>query len=535
MANHSKTPLFGMVRKALSMALAANKANMSAEEIVQRTEEAVMSRRKFLENTGKTALVTDLISLTMKDSFGQEIVGGVISQKTAPRIAIIGGGMAGLSALHTLKKGGFDATIYEASGRSSGRIFSVQGAMGPGTWAEFGGEFIDTNHADMWALAKEFNLELIDYAQASEANLKPEAYFFKDKHYTVIDVVNEFMSFAPQLKKDQESLPDEINYQTKDPNVLKLDSMSLSDYLSSIGASDWIKRLLEVAYESEYGLSPQVQSSLNLLVLISPGTSNGRIEWFGESDERYKTRGGNQSIPDAVAQKYPANIELNRPLESLKMEGKTYFLTFKGVPTAVKADFVIMAIPFTKLRQVDLTLAMPQVKRDCIDKLGYGTNAKLMLGMKSHFWREQGYAGLVYSDNGVPNGWDNAQLQTAPTETAGLSILFGGKPGVDVGNDSAQSQKDIFLPKWEQIYKGATEHFNGKVARMHWPTYQYNLGSYICYSTGQYTSISGAEAMTIGNVHFAGEHCGAEFAGYMNGAAKSGREAATQIMEKVKK
>ena len=154
--------------------------------------------------------------------------------------------------------------------------------------------------------------------------------------------------------------------------------------------------------------------------------------------------------------------------------------------------------------------------------------------MNGHIWRTQGYTGLCYSDNGVPNGWDNAQLQTAGNGNAGLSILFGGPGGLQVGAASPQHQKDKYLPLWEKIYPGVTAAFNGKVSRMDWPTYPHNLGSYVCPTLGQYTSISGAEQMPVGNIFFAGEHCGGEFAGFMNGAAQSGRVAAEAVMAKVK-
>jgi monoamine oxidase len=530
MKTATKTPLFNTLRRLLRMALAAHDQNMSADELLEKQEQATLNRRQFLESTGKIALTTGLVG------WGTEgVLGRSLRSVNAPRIVIVGAGMAGLSALHTLKKAGFDATVYESSGRTSGRIFTVQEAMGAGTWAEFGAEFIDTNHADMWALAKEFNLELIDYAQASEAKLIAEAFFFEGKHYTAADTVKEFMKFAPQMKKDMDSLPETIDYQTKDPIAIKFDQMSLSEYLTSIGATGWIKTFIEVAYESEYGLSPARQSSLNLLLLISPDTAGGHIELFGESDERYKTRGGNQSIPDAIAKKYPAHIELNRALTAIKADGSAYELSFSGKSTPVKADFVILTIPFTRLRNIDMRISIPQNKMDCIQKLSYGTNSKLMIGMKSHFWRQQGYGGLVYSDNGIPNGWDNAQLQTGDNQAAGLSILFGGPSGLRVGSGTPEQQKDIFLPKWEQIYKGAKNQFNGKVARMFWPLYPHSIGSYICYTMGQYTTLSGLEAQPVGNVYFAGEHCGGEFAGFMNGAAKSGREAAEAILAKVKK
>lgn len=526
-----RTPLLAALRKAFRLALEAEKKQTNTAEVIGLAREAQLSRRRFLQNTGTTLLagaVAPGLLLNPSRSFLPLFRG-----HQSPRIVIIGGGIAGLNALHTLKKNGLNATVYEASSRMGGRMFTVQEAMGKGTWTEFGGEFIDTNHADMWALAGELGIELIDYAQPSETALVTEAFFFDGRHYSMEEAVTAFRRFAPRMQADMEKLDVDISYTSEDPLVKKLDKCSLSKYLKKIGAGGWIKKFIEVAYESEYGLSPKVQSSLNLTLLISADTSHGHISIFGESDERYKARGGNQRFTDALAGKYPDQIELSRPLESLRKKGNSYTLHFGGMNDDVEADFVILALPFTKLRSLDFPLEMPPVKRKCIDKLGYGTNSKLMLGMKSHFWRDQGYTGLAYSDNGIPNGWDNAQLQTANNEAAGLSILFGGPSGVEVGQGTPAFQKNKYLPLWEQIFKGATEQFNGKIARMHWPSYPYNLGSYVCYTKGQFTSIGGAEQMPVGNILFAGEHCGGDFAGFMNGAAQSGREAAEEILKRM--
>lgn len=528
MKTATKTPLFGAFRKALRLALAANKTQTTAQEVVERAEESALTRRQFLENMGKTMLISGFSGL-ITEGVSQPLQRSFFS-KNPPRIAIIGAGLAGLNALHTFKKAGFDATIYEASGRTSGRILSVHKAMGEGTWTEFGAEFIDTNHQDMWDLAKEFDLELMDLGQASETQLTKEIYFFEGKNYTLAQVVDAFRGFADTIKADVARLPNELSYKTTDPFARQIDQMSISEYLEKVGATGWIKTFIETAYESEYGMSPQDQSAINLIGYISTNTEGGKFDLYGDSDERYKVKGGNQRIPEALAKKYANYIELHRSLESIKRTATHYNLTFSGLKNAVKADFVLIAIPFTRLRNVDIRLEMPQVKWDAINNLGYGTNAKLMLGMTKHFWRAQGNQGLCFSDVGIPNGWDNAQLQTKDDETAGLSILIGGAAGLALGNGTPQTQKDVYLPRWEKVFKGATEHFNGNVSRMHWPSHPYALGSYTSYKKGQYTSIAEAESLPIGHVFFAGEHCGGIFSGYMNGAAKSGREAAEAIL-----
>jgi len=525
-----RTSLFATIRKAFSLALEAERRQTGSAEVIEEARQKAQSRRKFLKDSGKVLLGGVIAPHLLFDPSAKLIrpfLGAI-----APRIAIVGGGIAGLHALHILKQKGLDATVYEASSRTGGRMFTVQEAMGPGTWTEFGGEFIDTDHYDMWALAREFDIELIDY-YGDDPSLEAEAFFFEGHHHTMEEVVDGFRIFAQRMREDMDRLEGEISYKATDPFIIEMDNMNLSQYLERVGAQGWVKHLIEMAYEAEYGLSPEVQSSLNLTLLISTDTSDGKLSFFGSSDERYKVRGGNQRIPDALAAKYSEHIELDRPLESIRREGGRYLLHFGGMAEDVIADFVILAIPFTRLRMVDMPIEMSPVKRKCIDTLGYGTNAKLMLGMRSHYWREQGYGGLVYSDIGVTNGWDNAQLQTQDHEAAGLSILFGGTSGVLVGEGTVESQKNKYLPLWDKIFPGAYDHFNGKIGRMHWPSYPYSLGSYTCYHTGQYTTIAGAEQLPLGNIFFAGEHCGGDFSGFMNGAAQSGREAAEEIISRL--
>ena len=78
------------------------------------------------------------------------------------RIAIVGGGMAGLNTAYKLQKAGLRATIYEGADRTGGRIFTATNLLGDGLTTELGGEFIDSTHEEMLALMDEFGLERLD-------------------------------------------------------------------------------------------------------------------------------------------------------------------------------------------------------------------------------------------------------------------------------------------------------------------------------------------------------------------------------------
>src|SRR5688572_6651340 len=118
------------------------------------------TRRRFLRDS---AIATAAVA-------GATLVGGCSGPATAPapttggdaRIAIVGGGMAGLNAAYKLRKVGLRAKIFEGSGRTGGRMFTAKDLLGDGLTTELGGEFIDSTHEEMLALMEEFGLEKLD-------------------------------------------------------------------------------------------------------------------------------------------------------------------------------------------------------------------------------------------------------------------------------------------------------------------------------------------------------------------------------------
>src|SRR5262245_25618570 len=96
-----------------------------------------------------------------------------------PRIAIVGGGIAGLNCALELADRGIAATVYEASGRIGGRMFSNNS----GYWeqnqvSEWGGELIDTGHTTIRRLARRFDLPLDHVRAAEPAGSEDTNHFF---------------------------------------------------------------------------------------------------------------------------------------------------------------------------------------------------------------------------------------------------------------------------------------------------------------------------------------------------------------------
>jgi monoamine oxidase len=528
----ARTPLFDSLARAFRLAALEARRGPGTpplDELIALARERALSRRRFLQHSAAAAALAAVGCA--KPQSAQKSPAPGAGSAAPPRIAIVGGGMAGLNTAWKLQKAGLAARVYEGSDRTGGRMFTAKDLLGAGLTTELGGEFIDTGHEEMLALCQEFGLELLDTHGAAAESFIKETYFIGGRHYTTEQAAREFVPVAAKILEDYDSMGEVVNFEEEGGGGA-LDRMSIAEYLDRIGASGWLRTVLDVAYVTEYGLECGEQSALNFNFLIGTGdlSDASAFELFGESDERFKVVGGNQRVVDELAQRLGPAIEKRHRLEAVRSSGVGYTLTFQTDAGAkdVEADLVVLAIPFTLLREVDLQVELSPLKRKAIAELGYGMNAKVLVGFHDRPWEKKKYSGAAYSDETYQLAWANSFLQ-AGTE-GGLTLYSGGRLGLESGNGTAEEAATRLLAGIERTYPGALARRNGKVSRFHWPTFPWTKASYACYKPGQWTSIAGSEGLPEGKLFFAGEHCSYDFQGYMNGAAQSGLDTARAIM-----
>ncbi|MFL5344585.1 MAG: flavin monoamine oxidase family protein [Hyalangium sp.] len=515
----ARTQLMTFVLRALRTARQAAVAGVPVSEYaaLQRERER-FDRRTFLHLTAGTAGAAVLTACGGDDS----------------GVAIVGGGMAGLHCAYRLKQRGVTARVYEAAKRTGGRMFTKRGTFPDGQHCELGGELIDTGHQTMHDLAQELGIELLDYTQ-EDPSLSRLLAFFDGRRLTEEEILQGFAPIAQRIDASLRVLKDPEEYITyRTPNGAEgLDQLSIKEWLdrADIPAQDPVRQLIEVAYVGEYGLEADVSNCLNLLTFISTDTT--RLELFGESDERFHAKGGNDLFTQRLAERLdPGQLQLEHKLVALTelVDGR-YRLTFDtpGGTREVKVEHAVLALPFTILRQIPLEVPLPEVKRKAIQELGYGTNAKLMVGFSSRPWRGEPYRseGSTYSDVGYEQTWETSRLQPG---TSGIITQFvGGQKGLDIGAGTPAQQAELFLGEFDHVLPGVKAAANGRVVRAHWPSYPLTLGSYASYKVGQYTTIAGAEIERVGNLHFCGEHTSLDAQGFMEGAALTGAMAADEV------
>jgi monoamine oxidase len=521
----SRTPLFAAIQKAL--------ARSARDAGIILPQSSALTRRRLLRLSAAAAGATALSPVFKWSAHAKE---------EAPRsIAIIGGGVAGLTAAYRLQAAGMKPIVFEASNRWGGRIFT-QYDFYKGMFCELGGEFVDTNHEDLQKLGAELGVEMQKLAAEGDGE---DLYFFRGAWKLPKDMLDPekqsgaFVPIAKQIAEDAEKLTDKDENWTEYAGTL--DQMSLKAYLEQFRGKtdDWAIDLLDVAYNIEFGLETEDQSSLNMVDFI--GTDlNAPFQMFGESDEVFRIKGGSSTLIKALlaALQNKVDMQLGQPLSALDVKDGRIVASFDapGGAHSETFDAVILALPFTRLRQVKglESLDLGEEKLKTIRELGYGTSAKILQGTTSRVWRspEAGLPapsnGTFYTDLGFQTLWDSSRAQ--PGDAGIITDFLGGKAGQA---DPASAIKTFRegLPKMSPRIAESLDP--AAVTVWFWATYPYTLGGYASAKPGQYTTmleVAGEPALD-GRLQFAGEHTSSDFLGFMNGGVVSGNRVATALIE----
>lgn len=546
----SRSPLFSEIARALRIARLCNDHGLSTAEGLSHMREAEAaraaarySRRDWLKTvahagaTGAAAMMAAPVDRLLA------------RQRQAPTldVAIVGAGLAGLACADALAAKGIAATMYDANTRPGGRCSSLRHFV-PGQVAENGGEYIDNLHKTMLGYARRFGLQLEDVSKVPGE----VSYYFGGRHVPESAVVDEFRAFVGVMRTDLRRLSSEVTALSHTEFDRAVDRTNLLAYLegangASTPAGPIAKAAIAEAYIAEYGLEPDEQSCLNFLLFIHADRRSKFTPFGVFSDERYHVLDGNDHIVNGLVQGLLRPVEYENVLAAVRRTSSGRIeLTFdtSGGPVSHTHDVAVLAIPFTTLRKVELdeSLNLHDGQRLAIQMLGYGSNAKMMVGFAGRPWAAKGSNGGSYSDLAHHQTTWETNPTRATAQNAVLTDYSGGDRGDALDPGALQIEANRFLSNLELIFPGvqaaARRTSEGVVAHLeHWPSNPLTLGSYTCYRPGQFTTLAGLEGLSSSNLFFAGEHANSfyEWQGFMEGAALSGLDAARSILDATKR
>jgi monoamine oxidase len=463
-----------------------------------------------------------------------------LGRRSQPRIAIVGGGLAGLSCAHMLwtrhPHRPIAATVYEANPeRAGGRCWTLRDHFSNGLISEHGGSFLNRDQHAVRGLVRRLGLQE-EVVGGGDLPTGEEAYWIDGALYTYREANADWGSFGYRaFKAAARELLTPAGEQ-------RLDALSVPEWLAStdIGASSRFGRLMLANAVTENGGDPADMSALDLIELTA-GNPRSSLSPIPGDDETFHVIGGNDQIVERViSQLAPGAMQHGFELQALRANADgTATLSFQaaGAAKEVTADIVVLALPFSTLRDVDLSRSgLSAAKQRVVRTLGMGSNAKIHVELARKTWPGLGYSGAAYGDwDGFCCAWDDS-VPLGPDASPALFLGFpGGHRGASGLTGAAHgtapaADVDWFLGVIEPLYPGTTAAYTGRAYEDHWALDPWVKGAYSYYRVGQASTYNRIAAAGEGPYLFAGEHTSLANQGFLDGAVETGERAALRLL-----
>jgi monoamine oxidase len=427
-------------------------------------------------------------------------------------VAVLGAGLAGLSAARDLMRGGADVVVLEARSRVGGRVDAL--TLPDGRTVQLGGEVVGHRHTAYLELAGELGLSVEPSYVADPGEMSwglDEGVFVGDDAPWMTP---EERADAERIDRLFEVLAADIDPDDpwSHPDAARLDELSLGAWLRLNGALPAVRRRHALASLSLSCDAPD-RSSL-LADLRKHATLAGHGFYDLAAWEGLRCSAGSAEVAVRMAAELRSRVRLGAVVARVDVLGPRGVVIGLSDGEEIPAEAVVCALPAGPLRAVEIT-GLSDARLASLRVLRQALAAKLVVAYEDSFWQRSGQNGLAETEWLFGSTWSQGEgLLSLLVPPERLSAFLAAPP---------EARRGVILGGLEALYGEGARTPEAFIERP-WGADPYTLG-YI-------TSWAPGDLMAAGPLH--GRHeppfyvAGSDHwvAGYMEGAVRTGRGAA---------
>ncbi|CAM5476736.1 flavin monoamine oxidase family protein [Streptomyces aurantiogriseus] len=501
---------------------------MARERQLSRRSPDGLSRRSLL---GGTAALAGAATLTTTTA-------GTASAATTGDVdvAVVGAGLAGLTAARDLVAAGRTVAVLEARDRVGGRVMGLPLAGGGVT--EGGGEFIGPTQHRIKALADSLGVETFATYNTGKNLLYKDG---KKTPYATdgllgsvppIDAAGLANAAIVQATLDDMAKQIPVDAPWTAAKAAEWDRQTFETWLRANAVVPSAKFLLDVACTSIFSAEPRELSLLFVLFYIAaagdasnPGTLE-RLTETANGAQELRFVGGSQLVPIKLAATLGDRVVLNAPVRTITRSGSKYVVTADGA--TVTARKVVVAVPPPIAARITYDPLLPAARDQLTQRLPMASVGKAIAIYDTPFWRADGLNGQVVSDTGVIS----STFDNSPPD-ASYGALMGFIEADKARALDAASEAEVRAA----VLKDYVTYFGEKAASptsfvlQRWNNEGYTRGGPVSIAApGVLTQYGPALRRPVGGIHWAGTETSTYWMGFMDGAVRSGERVAQEVL-----
>jgi len=501
----------------------------------------MLTRRNFIEQiaaTGGVSLAYDSLHGLGLMAASESVPFNLRGTVSGVRVAVIGGGLAGLTVAYELEKLGYTTHVLEARPRPGGRVLTVRRgtvseeegstqtcSYDEGQYFNPGPMRIAYHHDTTLAYCRELGVPLEVFAVNGD-----NAFFYPTKG---TGLTNRRVRMR-EVRADIDGYVSELLSKATAQNVLddvltKDDRQRLLDYLRAKGrltAQGKYAGNIQMRGPDEPPAADGVEQATPhaLSDLLGSRMLNQVDLTYEYQPTMFQVVGGMDHLPRMLAARVKGSVTYNAAAREIRQHEQGVTVTYAdkgGALRKLEADYLVCALPLPLLAEVDTDFT-PEFKA-LVSSVPYAAAGKIGLQFKRRFWEEdhQIFGGASKTD------MDITQIVYPSSGYLGkkgtlVGYYLQGQSGRPVGETVPAARLALALEQGTKIHPQYATEFEHAFS-VAWHRVKWNKGSWSATPAATKAKLREPQ----GRVFLAGDHL--DLNAWMQGAFESARHVATAI------
>jgi monoamine oxidase len=442
-------------------------------------------------------------------------------------VVVVGGGFAGLVAARELKKSRHSVAVLEARDRVGGRVMNA--STSDGTVVELGGQWIGPTQDRVIALADELGLVRYPTYNTGE-NLVHDGNKLRRYKGAIPRLSPAVLADIgqAQLRLDRMAKRVPLDEPWTARRAESWDGQTMESWVRRNVRTRLAREMLRLGVRAVFAAETADLSLLHFLFYSHSGGFLDSLFNVKDGAQEQRVVGGTQLIADRMADELGDSVILSAPVRHISTQSDgTGMVVVRGGDHEMRARRIVMAVPPLLSGRIEYDPEMPPWRDQLTQRMPMGSVIKCMAVYDEPFWRAEGLTGQMTDVEGPAQlTFDNSP----PSGRPGILLAFvEGAHARGLSHLSAAERQSAVVACLTRCFGPKAESPN-EFLELDWSAERFSGGCYgALLAPGVLREYGPGLREPCGPIHFAGTETAAVWAGYMDGAIRSGERVAREI------